>query len=67
MLETIEAVVRCTGGDRDEIRTLLRHARMVHRAALEATPEPRDRADLDRRFTEVLRICGAQDADDAAP
>lgn len=67
MLETIEAVVRCTGGDRDEIQTLLRHARMVHRAALEATPEPRDRADLDRRFTEVLRICGAQDAGDAAP
>ncbi|HEY0017150.1 MAG TPA: DUF2254 domain-containing protein [Longimicrobium sp.] len=67
MLETLEAVVRCTGGDRDEIQTLLQHARMVHRAALEATPEPRDRADLDRRFTEVLRICGAHDAGDATP
>lgn len=58
MLETIEAVVRCTGGDRDEMQTLLQHARMVHRAALEGTSEPHDRADLDRRFREVLRICG---------
>lgn len=62
MLETIEAVLRCTGGDRAEMQTLLSHARMVHRAALDATPDPRDRADLDRRFAEVLRLCGAAEA-----
>jgi uncharacterized membrane protein len=29
MLEAIEAVVRCTGGERDEVATLLRHAQMA--------------------------------------
>ena len=61
MLETIEAVVRCTGGDRDEMQTLLHHAQMVHRAALQATAEPRDREDLQRRYAEVLRICGVEE------
>jgi uncharacterized membrane protein len=59
MLEAIEAVVRCTGGERDEVATLLRHAQMAHRAAVEAVTDPGDRADLDSRFREVLRTCGA--------
>ena len=59
LLETIEAVVRCTGGDRDEVNTLLRHAQMTHRAAVEAATDPHDRADLDNRYREVLRTCGA--------
>lgn len=59
LLETIEAVVRCTGGERDEVNTLLRHAQMAHRAALEETSDPGDRADLDARFREVARTCGA--------
>jgi uncharacterized membrane protein len=59
LLETIEDVVRCTGGERDEVDTLLRHARMVHRAAVAGDVDPGDRADLDERFREVLLTCGA--------
>ncbi|HST61880.1 MAG TPA: DUF2254 domain-containing protein [Longimicrobium sp.] len=59
LLETIEDVVRCTGGERDEVETLLRHARMSHRAAVESGVDPADRADLDERFRQVLRTCGA--------
>ncbi len=55
MLETIESVLRCTRGDPDEVSALLRHAAMIHRAGLEATPEPRDRADIDARHQDVLR------------
>jgi uncharacterized membrane protein len=55
MLETIESVLRCTRGDPDEVSALLRHAAMVHRAGLEATPEPHDRADIDARYQEVLQ------------
>jgi uncharacterized membrane protein len=59
MLETIEAVVRCTGGEAEEVATLLRHAQATHRAAVEAVTDSGDRADLDGRFREVLRTCGA--------
>jgi uncharacterized membrane protein len=55
MLETIETVLRCTRGDPDEVSTLLRHAEMIHRAGLGATPEPHDRADIDARYQDVLR------------
>lgn len=59
LLETIEDVVRCTGGERDEVDVLLRHARMAHRAAVASGLDPADRADLDERFRQVLRTCGA--------
>ena len=59
LLETIEDVVRCTGGERDEVDVLLRHAQMAHRAAVASGPDPVDRADLDERFRQVLRTCGA--------
>jgi len=59
MLETLEAVARCTGGDREELGTLLQHAHRVHRAAMDNTPDPQDRADLDARYRQVLLTCGA--------
>jgi uncharacterized membrane protein len=59
MLEAIEAVVRCTGGERDEVATLLRHAQMAHRAAVQEGLDPHDRADLDGRLRQVMRTCGA--------
>ncbi len=59
LLETIEDVARCTGGEREEVDTLLRHARMVHRAAVSGDLDPSDRADLDERFRQVLLTCGA--------
>ena len=55
MLETIETVLRCTRGDPDEVAALLRHAEMIHRAGLDGAPEPRDRADIDDRYQDVLR------------
>jgi uncharacterized membrane protein len=55
MLETIETVLRCTRGDPDEVAALVRHAGMIHGAGLLATPEPRDRADIDARYQQVLQ------------
>nr|WP_276510196.1 DUF2254 domain-containing protein [Longimicrobium terrae] len=54
MLETIHAVLRCTRGDPDEVDALVRHAEMVHRAGMDGAAEPRDRADIEDRYRDVL-------------
>jgi uncharacterized membrane protein len=58
MLEVIAEVVPCTGGDRDRVLVLLRHARQVHRAAAAAIEDPLDRVDLEERFRRVEALCG---------
>jgi uncharacterized membrane protein len=54
MLEVITTVIRCTGGDRDEIQVLLQHAEISRRAALEGITEPRDCGDLEERYQQLL-------------
>jgi uncharacterized membrane protein len=63
MLETIEEVLRCTGGRRDAVLVLLQHAEQVHRAAAGATSDPRDLRDLEERYARVRALAeGGADA-----
>lgn len=65
MLETLEEVLRCTGGRRDAVLVLREHAEKVHRAATAAFDDPRDLRDLEERYRRVLDLAGAAEPDPA--
>jgi uncharacterized membrane protein len=67
MLETLGTVVRCTGGDGEQVGVLRRHAEMVYRAAMENTPEAYDRETVEGRYREVLALAKERDESMAAP
>jgi uncharacterized membrane protein len=53
MLETIEQVARSTGGQREHLLVLLRHAEKVHRAAGRALDDPHDLRDMEDRYARL--------------
>jgi uncharacterized membrane protein len=61
LLETIAVVAAQARGE--AFREALRHhAALVHRGAREDIPEERDRADVDRRYREVLEVLESRPA-----
>lgn len=61
MLETIEEVIRCTGGRRDDVLVLLEHAEKLHRAAVEGIRDPRDLHALEARYRRVTDAGGGSE------
>ena len=61
MLETLEEVIRCTGGRRDDVLVLVEHAEKLHRAAVAGIRDPRDLHDLEARYHRVTAAAGGME------